>query len=150
VGLIAFVIALLLLGGGIESEQGWLIALTVVTGLAALRPRPWNLLRPALDMRLGAFVLAVLLLAGTVDPTREWLIALSIVTGLAAFMPSVLRLDGWDDGGGWWWSGRPAWLERRRQRAARDQRSWERWQRRFDRQFDRRWDREFDADGGWQ
>lgn len=37
--LAAFVIAALLLGGAVDPERGWLIALTVVTGLAMVNPR---------------------------------------------------------------------------------------------------------------
>jgi outer membrane murein-binding lipoprotein Lpp len=86
--LLAFVLSLLLLAGVIEPIQGWLIALTVLTGLAAVRFKLWApwILRPALDFRMAAFVLAVLLLAGTVDASREWLIGLSVVTGIACFM----------------------------------------------------------------
>lgn len=97
----AFGIALLLLAGSIDPTRGWLITLVVLTGIAAIRPRPWGVFRPALDVRLAAFVLAVLLLAGTVDPTRDWLIALSAVTGVAAFMPGMFSLDG----GGQRWRG---------------------------------------------
>lgn len=96
--LIAFIIALLLLAGSVEPTQGWLIALVVVTGAAAMRLRPWAplRLRPALDLRMVAFVLSVLLLAGTVDATRDWLIGLSIATGLATFAPRLISLDGHD------------------------------------------------------
>jgi hypothetical protein len=78
----AFVLSLLLLAGAIEPVQGWLIALTVLTGLAAVRFKAWApwILRPALDFRMAALVLAVLLLVGTFDATRDWLIALSVVT----------------------------------------------------------------------
>lgn len=114
--LASFIIALLLLAGTVEPTRGWLIALVVVSALAWLRPRPWNLfeVRPAIDVRLAAFVLAVLLLAGTIEPTRDWLIALAAVTGVAAFMPRLFALDrrrrrgfsfdwdwDWDWGGGW-------------------------------------------------
>lgn len=93
--ILSFVLALLLLDGAVDPTQGWLITLVVMTGVAAMRLRPWNPahLRPTLDMRLAAFVLAILLLAGTVDPTRDWLIALSAVTGVAAFMPRMFALD---------------------------------------------------------
>jgi hypothetical protein len=75
--LAAFIIALMLLGGSIDPERGWLIALVVITGIAALRPRFWNWLavRPAIDLRLASFVVAILLLAGAVDPTRDWLMS---------------------------------------------------------------------------
>lgn len=93
--LIAFIIALLLLGGAVEPTQGWLIALVCVTGASAMRLRPWSplSLRPAFDLRMVAFVLSVLLLAGTVDATRDWLIGLSIATGMATFMPRIISLD---------------------------------------------------------
>jgi hypothetical protein len=131
----AFVIALCLLGGAIDPTRGWLIALVVLTGLAALRPRFWNWLdwRPAADLRLAAFVLAVLLLAGAFDPTKGWLIALSVVTGLAAFLPDGHRFDilglGCGPRGrrGDWQSDR---AERWEERVDRD---WDRWERRMDR-----------------
>lgn len=111
--LLSFVLALLLLAGTVDPTQGWLITLTVITGIEAFRPRFWNPLdlRPALDMRLGAFVLSVLLLAGTVDPTRDWLIALAAVTGLAAFMPRVLSLDRPRTRGWWRYGGDWSWIE---------------------------------------
>lgn len=94
--LAAFIIALLLLAGSMDPTRGALIALTVVTGIAAVRPRFWSPfdLDLALDLRLASFVLAILLLAGAVDPTREWLIALSAVTGAAMIAPGALSLDG--------------------------------------------------------
>lgn len=132
----AFVIALCLLGGAIDPSRGWLIALVVLTGLSALRPRFWNWFdwRPAVDLRLAAFVLAVLLLAGAFDPTRDWLIALSVVTGLAAFMPGVFGLDVLGLGGRGhrrWQSHRtPAFDDWHNDRADR---AWDRWERRMDR-----------------
>jgi hypothetical protein len=106
----AFGIAVMLLAGWADPTRGWLIALVVLTGLAAIRPRPWGVFRPALDARLASFVFAVLLLAGAIEPTRDWLIALTAVTGVAAFMPRLFSLDG---GGGrgerwrrrWNWDG---------------------------------------------
>jgi len=111
--LAAFVISLLLLAGTVDPTQGWLIALVVVTGIAALRPRlapPWSL-RPAIGLRLASFVLAVLLLAGTVDASREWLIALTAVSGFAMIWPRLIsvplyeeRRRRWPDWrGGWDW-----------------------------------------------
>ena len=114
-GILGFILALLLLAGTVDPTQGWLIALTVVTGLAALRIRFGDGLsvRPAFDVRLAAFIFAVLLLAGVIEPTKDWLIGLSIVTGVAAFMPRMLALDAgrwpywygwrgrWDDD--WYW-----------------------------------------------
>lgn len=136
--LAAFIIALCLLGGAIDPTRGWLIALVVLTGLAALRPRPWNWLdwRPAADLRLAAFVLAVLLLAGAFDPTRGWLIALSVATGLAAFLPGGHRFDilGFGD--------RPRRRRRRRASVRWDEDDddddssdpeWTQWERRMDR-----------------
>ena len=129
--LFAFIVALLLLAGSIDPTRGWLIALVVVTGLSAIRPRFWNWLhvRPALDLRLAAFVLAALLLAGTVDPTREWLIALSVVTGLAMVMPRAFGLD-WpadgDDRGGRWRRRMDRW-------SVRADDDWNRWERRMGR-----------------
>ena len=91
----AFIIALLLLGGSIDPTRGWLIAMVVLTGLSAMRFRPWAplRLRPALDVRLAAFVLSIVLLAGAVEADRNWLIALSAVTGVAAFLPKVVSLE---------------------------------------------------------
>lgn len=131
----AFVIALCLLDGAIDPSRGWLIALVVLTGLSALRPRFWNWFdwRPAVDLRLAAFVLAVLLLAGAFDPTRDWLIALSVVTGLAAFMPGVFGLDVLGLGGGrrrWQPHRTPAFDDWHNDRADR---AWDRWERRMDR-----------------
>ena len=135
--LAAFVIALCLLGGSIDPTRGWLIALVVVTGLSAIRPRFWNWLhvRPAIDIRLAAFVLSVLLLAGVVDPTRDWLIALSVVTGLAAFMPRLIGFGGERDCGHWWNADR--WEVPSRRWSARIDRDWERWERRMDRRMNR-------------
>ena len=95
-GSAAFIIALLLLGGTVDPSRGWLIALVVITGVAAFGIRSLDLtrMRPHVDLRLGAFVLSALLLAGAVDANKDWLIALSIVTGMAAVMPGVLSLDG--------------------------------------------------------
>ncbi len=135
--LFAFVVALLLLAGSIDPTRGWLIALVVVTGVSAIRPRFWNWFHvsPALDLRLAAFVLALLLLAGTVEPTREWLIALSVVTGMAMVMPGAFGLErlgfGHDDHG----------QRRRMDRwSARADRDWDRWGRRMDRRRARRTD----------
>ena len=91
----AFIIALLLLGGSIDPTRGWLITMVVLTGLPAMRFRPWAplRLRPALDARLGAFVLSLVLLAGAVEADKNWLIALSAVTGVAAFMPKIVTLE---------------------------------------------------------
>jgi outer membrane murein-binding lipoprotein Lpp len=96
----AFVIALLLLAGSIDPTRGWLIALVVLTGMAALRlrPEPWIRIRPALDMRLAALIVSTMLLAGAVDATRDWLIVLSVVTGLAAFFPRIIAVPGSHDG----------------------------------------------------
>lgn len=93
--LLAFVLALLLLAGEVDADRGWLIALVVLTGMAAFRIRPWRglSLRPALDVRMGSFVLAVLLLAGAIDPAKDWLIVLSAVTGVALLMPGLVSLD---------------------------------------------------------
>lgn len=93
--LLAFVLALLLLAGEVDPVRGWLIALVVLTGIAAFRIRPWRglSLRPALDVRMGSFVLAVLLLAGAIDPTKDWLIVLSAVTGVAMLMPGLVSFD---------------------------------------------------------
>lgn len=128
-GSAAFVIALLLLGGTIDPTRGWLIALVVITGIAAFGIRSLDLthMRPHLDLRLAAFVFSALLLAGAVDANKDWLIGLSIVTGLAAFMPRVLSLDGGrHDRWGWgshWRS------ERRRSRRARrwEAAHWDEW-----------------------
>lgn len=138
--LAAFIIALLLLGGSVDTTRGWLIALVVLTGLAAIRPRFWWWLdvRPAVDLRLAAFVLAVLLLAGTVDPTRDWLIALAVVTGLAMFMPRLIAVDvfGRDSGRDRWWR----WERRSDRWADRADRKWALWERRMDRRPMRRSD----------
>lgn len=96
----AFVISLVLLGGAADPTRGWLIALVVLSGAAAMRMSPWWPfdLRPALDLRMASFVLALLLLAGAVDATRDWLIAMSVISGLAAFMPGIVSLDSGDRG----------------------------------------------------
>ncbi len=108
---LAFVISLLLLGGAVETESAWLVALSVVAGIAAFRLYPWRFFipRPTFDVRMASFVLAVLLAVGAVDATKDWLIAMSIVSGVAAFMPGVISLEGGDDRhwrGRW---GRRAW-----------------------------------------
>ena len=128
--LFAFILAVLLLAGGVDPTRGWLITLVVVTGLAATRLHHgyiWRL-RPAIDARLAAFVLAILLLAGTIDPTKGWLIGLTAVTGVAAFMPRMFAIDafGLGDYG-----------------AARRRFNWDRWERRMDRHWrrqSRRWE----------
>jgi hypothetical protein len=141
--LVTFIIALLLLAGTVDPTRGWLIALVVVSGLAAMRWRSWRpfSLRPAIDLRLAAFVLAVLLLAGTIDATRDWLIALSIVSGLALFMPRAFGRWGSDSSWGSW----PFDPERHEERLAR------RYERRYRRQWRRwaRWDADWDWDSGW-
>jgi hypothetical protein len=144
--LAAFIIALLLLDGAVDPTRGWLIALVVLTGLAALRVRPWSLLhlRPALDLRLASFVLAALLLAGTVEATRDWLIVLSVVTGLAAFMPRLVAIDGPNDDK-WSWRYACDWDgDRHERREARRARREERRERRRDR---RNWEWEWKWDG---
>jgi len=99
--LFTFIVALLLLAGSIDPTRGWLIALTVVSGLAAFGWRPWRPFtpRPNIDLRIAPFVIAVLLLAGTVEPTRDWLIGLSIAAGMAMVMPGMWRIgpDRWAD-----------------------------------------------------
>jgi hypothetical protein len=104
VRILAFILALLLLGGNIDPAKGWLITLVVITGISAFRLfRPWRGFwpRPVLDVRMASFVLAVLLFAGAVDANKDWLIALSAVTGVAAFMPGLVSLDGRSDDGPW-------------------------------------------------
>lgn len=134
--LFAFIVALLLLAGSIDPTRGWLIALVVVTGVSALRPRFWNWLhvRPAIDLRLASFVLAVLLLAGAIDATREWLIVLSVVTGLAMIAPGMIGADcfgrGRDDRRAWRWQRR---VDRWSARAERRDDDWADWERRMDR-----------------
>ncbi|MEX2246384.1 MAG: hypothetical protein WEC75_06830 [Dehalococcoidia bacterium] len=118
----AFIVALLLLAGSVDPTRGWLIALVVLSGFAALRPRFGASLRvrPVIDARLASFVLAVLLLAGTVDATRDWLIAMAAVSGVAAFFPRMFSID----------------LDRRDDRRHR----WrERWHREWNWDFDEPW-----------
>jgi hypothetical protein len=148
--LFAFIVALLLLGGSIDPTRGWLIALVVVTGIAALRPgfwSPWRL-RPRIDLRLASFVIAVLLLAGTVEPTRDWLIGLTVATGLAMVAPRMFSIDlfgagddrVWCGWGGW---GRHEWRSKARHDSwsTRDDDGWSRWERRMDRRSRRGFDR---------
>ena len=141
--LLTFIIALLLLAGTVDSTRGWLIALVVVSGLAAVRWRSWRpfSFRPVIDLRLASFVLAVLLLAGTIDATRDWLIALSIVSGLALFTPRMFGVWRIDDGWGYW----PFDGDRHDDRLAR------RYERRYRRQWRRwaRWGSDWDWDSGW-
>src|SRR5207302_5929355 len=87
--LVTFIIALLLLAGSVDPTRGWLIALVVVSGLAAIRWRTWAPFSfdPAIDLRLATLVIAVLLLAGTIDPTRDWLTVPAVISGLALFTP---------------------------------------------------------------
>lgn len=121
----AFILAVLLLAGSIDPTRGWLIALVVVSGLAATRLHHGNIwsFEPAVDARTVAFVLAILLLAGTIDPTRDWLIGLTAVTGVAAFAPRLFAIDafGIDHRG-----------RRRRHRF-----DWDRWERKMDRHWRR-------------
>lgn len=141
--LFAFVVALLLLAGSIDPTRGWLIALVVVTGVSALRPRFWNWLRvrPAIDLRLASFLLAVLLLAGTIDPARDWLIVLSVVTGLAMMAPRMFGMDllgiDCDDRRTWRWQRRMDRRSARAERAAHADEDWTNWERRMDRRHAR-------------
>lgn len=91
----AFIVALLLLAGSVDPTRGWLIALTVLTGLGMLRLRPWRpfAFTPHVDVRMASFVLAALLLAGTVEANRDWFIVTAAVTGVAAFFPRIVALD---------------------------------------------------------
>jgi hypothetical protein len=146
--LIAFIISLLLLAGTVDPTQGWLIALTAVTGIAVFRPRFWHglTLRPAVDVRLAAFILATLMLTGVADTTKDWLIGLTIVTGVAMVMPRIIHIDlfgeeprrSWCD---WTWDVRStdgSWNWRR-------QGDWGRWERDFDREMElatKRWEEE--------
>lgn len=93
--LIAFIISLLLLAGTVDPTDGWLIALTVVAGIAVFRPRfdDGFALHPAIDMRLAAFIFATLLLAGVIEPMKDWLIGLTVVTGVAMIMPRIIHVD---------------------------------------------------------
>jgi hypothetical protein len=147
--LFAFILALLLLGGSMSPTQGHLILLTVVTGVAWMRIRPWNLFqpRPEVDLRFAGFLIAVLLLAGTIDPTKGWLIALTVVTGLSIFMPRLFAIDplgfnergrrGWSRSWHWDWDwdwpqdGDEDGMDRR----------WRRWERRMNRRWQRHADR---------
>ena len=144
--LVTFIIALLLLAGSVDPTRGWLIALVVVSGLAAIRWRTWApfSFHPAIDLRLATFVIAVLLLAGTIDPTRDWLIVLSVISGLALFTPRMFGMwGGFDDmlpGFGF-----APFGEHRGDRMAR------RFERRY-RRHCRRWSRsdsDWDWDAGW-
>jgi hypothetical protein len=91
----AFIIALALLAGS-AADHGWFAAGAVLSGLAALRPRPWAplSLKPALDARLLSFVLWTLFAFQAVEAERNWLIALAAVNGVAAFFPGLISLDG--------------------------------------------------------
>jgi hypothetical protein len=93
--MLAFVLSLLLLGGAVDADAGWLVALAAVSGIAAFRLYPWRFFvpRPVLDVRMASFVLALVLAAGAVDATKEWLIAMSAVSGVAAFMPRLVSLE---------------------------------------------------------
>ena len=94
--LLAFVLSLLLLAGTVDPTRGWMIVLTVLAGLGALRLRPWRMFNPQvrLDLRLASFAMALVLLAQVVEPARDWLIVMAVVSGLAAFMPRLIALDG--------------------------------------------------------
>jgi hypothetical protein len=96
-----FIIAILLLAGAVDPTRGPLIVLTVLSGLAAIRWRPWRPFsaRAFPDARLATFVLAVLLLAGVIDPTRGWLIGLTVAAGLAA-----------TEAGGWFHTHEHGWF----------------------------------------
>ncbi len=96
-----FIIAILLLAGAVDPTRGPLIALTVLSGLAAVRWRPWRPFsaQAAPDARLATFVLAVLLLAGVIDPTRGWLAGLTVAAGLAV-----------TDAGGWFHTHERHWV----------------------------------------
>jgi hypothetical protein len=117
--LAAFIISIMLLAGWVDPTTGWLIALTVLTALAALRVSVFHplMLRPALDFRLGAFVLSAMLLAGAVDANRDWLIVLTTITGIAWIWPRLISLERrepwWHHQAWWardaWWSGRDVW-----------------------------------------
>jgi hypothetical protein len=91
----SFIIALLLTVDAMEPTGPWLVALAVLTGLDALRPRwSWSFSLNELFFagRLAAFVIALLLAAGGLDPAdEEWLVALTVLTGILAFVPRRMR-----------------------------------------------------------
>jgi hypothetical protein len=148
--LFAFILALLLLGGSMDPTRNHLILLTVITGIAWMRIRPWNLFqpRPEIDLRFAGFLIAVLLLAGTIDPTKGWLIALTVVTGLSIFMPRLFAIDplGFNDRGhgrwhrSWHWDWDWDWPESGDEDEGTDRR-WRRWERRMNRRWQRHADR---------
>jgi hypothetical protein len=107
----AFVISLLLAVDVMDPTTGWLVTVTVLSGLATLRARHiWSVWRgdPAavwqgeLDFLLGAaaFIIALLLSTGALDTADNgWLVALTALTGILAFLPPRGRLWGrrwWD------------------------------------------------------
>jgi hypothetical protein len=107
--ILAFILALLLLGGAVEAGQMWLSVLVGLTAAGAMRLSFSDafVVRPRLDVRLASLVLAVLLLAGAVEASRDWLIAMSAVAGVAAFAPGIVSLEpGRRDRGRRWSGGR--------------------------------------------
>ncbi len=89
--LAAFIIALLLAVEALEPTGGWLVALTVLAGIEAFRPRRslGRLFRGRWPnvIALSAFIIALLLTIGTIETTDSWLIALAVLTAIQAFRP---------------------------------------------------------------
>jgi hypothetical protein len=105
----AFIISLLLALDAMEPGSSWLVTVTVLTGLDALRPRRWFIWSfDGLGFAIGlaAFVIALLLTTGALDPADEgWLIALTVLTGIQAFFPRRTA---------WWWHWRYGYPRRSR------------------------------------
>ena len=91
----AFIISLLLAVDAMEPTGPWLVTITVLTGLEALRPRLWwslSIRDVWFAVGLAAFIIALLLTAGRLETSDEgWLIALAALTGVLAFVPRRLR-----------------------------------------------------------
>ncbi len=87
----AFIIALLLAIDAIEPSGPWLVALAVLTGLSALRPRRiarvWLGGELFFMVALAAFIISVLLAISALEWTDTWFVTLTALTGLLAFVP---------------------------------------------------------------
>ncbi len=119
IALAVFVIALLLAIETIEPTGGWLVTLTVLSGVEAFGGggiggpvpiRPWM---PALINRrhrfavgLTMFIIALLLAVDAVEPTPPWLVTITVLSGIQAFIPRrsgrlwSRRMRAWT-GGSW-------------------------------------------------
>lgn len=96
--LAAFIIALLLAIGTMAPTGPWLVAVTVLVGVASLRPRWFRrdaLAQAPFVIGLTAFIIALLLTTEAIERTDAWLVTLAVFTGLLTFLPRPPPKAGW-------------------------------------------------------